>query len=85
MFPSLFCNLYLTDFDNRLADQNIPFVRFADDFLLFADNRVGAEKTLDFAGRLLKRLGLDLHPAKTRIVRSGPKVIFLGKRLPRRR
>ncbi len=80
----LFCNLYLTDFDNRLASRNIPFVRFADDFLLFADSRARAEKALEFAGRALGRLGLELHPDKTGIVRSGPAVRFLGQRLPRR-
>jgi len=81
----LFCNLYLTEFDNRLAEKNIPFVRFADDFLLFSADRAGATKALDYAGRLLQQLGLDLHPQKTKIVRSGPEVVFLGQRLPRRR
>ncbi len=81
----LFCNLYLTEFDNRLAEKNIPFVRFADDFLLFSADHAGATKALDYAGRLLHQLGLDLHPQKTKIVRSGPAVVFLGQRLPRRK
>ncbi|MFP7753717.1 reverse transcriptase domain-containing protein [Thermodesulfobacteriota bacterium B35] len=78
----LFCNIYLNTFDSRLARANIPFVRFADDFLLFADKRHRAETALAFAARELEKLGLRLHPEKTRIVRSSPQVIFLGKRLP---
>lgn len=78
----LFCNLYLTDFDNRLTQKNIPFVRFADDFLLFTENKSKAAKALTFAARSLQHLGLELHPEKTRIVRSSPEVIFLGEKLP---
>jgi len=78
----LFCNLYLHEFDCALASNNIPFVRFADDFLLFASHRSDAEKALAFAGRELERLGLQLHPEKTRVIRSSPKVCFLGEKLP---
>ncbi len=78
----LFCNLYLDRFDRALAGRNIPFVRFADDFLLFADSRARAGAALEFAGRELEKLGLQLHPEKTRVVRSGPGVRFLGEKLP---
>jgi RNA-directed DNA polymerase len=43
----LFCNLYLHQFDTAMAKAKIPFVRFADDFLLFAPARAQAEKALD--------------------------------------
>lgn len=79
----LFCNVYLHQFDVALAGADIPFVRFADDFLLFAAKRQKAEHALAFADKQLKRLGLELHPEKTGVVKSGPKVCFLGERLPR--
>ncbi|RUM40510.1 MAG: Retron-type reverse transcriptase [Desulfocapsa sp.] len=79
----LFCNLYLTGFDNALSKRNIPFVRFADDFLLFADKRDKAEKALAFASVELEKLGLNIHPEKTRIVKSSPGVRFLGEKLPK--
>jgi len=79
----LFCNLYLNQFDNALASKNIPFVRFADDFLLFANKHAKAEKAMNFAAVELEKLGLNLHPEKTRIVRSKPKIKFLGERLPK--
>ncbi len=78
----LFCNLYLHTFDMALAKANIPFVRFADDFLLFSRAKQDAVKAMQFAGKTLNELGLELHPQKTRIVRSSPAVIFLGERLP---
>ncbi len=35
---SLLCNLYFHSFDLFLEEQNIPFVRYADDTVLFADS-----------------------------------------------
>ncbi len=79
----LFCNLYLHQFDTALSKANIPFVRYADDFLLFATTRKQAENAMDFATQQLDQLGLMLHPDKTRVIRSGPQTCFLGERLPR--
>ena len=58
-------------------------MRFADDFLLFAPTEGKAEAARDFARAQLERLDLELHPEKTRIVSSGPEVIFLGHKLPK--
>lgn len=78
----LLCNLYMNRFDQALAGKHIPFVRFADDFLLFAETRKQAEKALAFAGKQLDDMGLALHPEKTRVIRSNRRVKFLGKPLP---
>lgn len=78
----LFCNLYMNEFDQAMSDAHIPFVRFADDFLLFADEQSKAEKALAFAGKKLAQMDLELHPSKTRVVRSSRKIIFLGEPLP---
>ncbi len=77
----IFCNIYLNQFDTRLSNANIPFVRFADDFLLFATNKSDAEKAKGYAQKQLEALGLELHPDKTRIVKSSPAVKFLGRPL----
>jgi len=79
----LMCNLYLHDFDQALSHANIPFVRFADDFLLFTDSEKNAHAAKDYAEKKLDKLQLKLHPTKTRVVKSGPNVIFLGQKLPR--
>jgi group II intron reverse transcriptase/maturase len=77
------CNLYLTEFDNALTANNMPFVRFADDFLVFAKTHKNAETGLAFVDKTLKKLDLNLNPEKTGIALAGPNVQFLGKRLPR--
>jgi len=79
----LMCNLYLHQFDTQLAKNNIPFVRFADDFLLFCTSKAEAEEALDFATVQLNKLDLTIHPNKTRIVRSSPRIKFLGEGLPK--
>lgn len=78
----LFCNLYMNDFDQAMSKANIPFVRFADDFLLFLTNEKQAMKARDYAKIQLEQLGLELHPQKTQVVRSDPEIIFLGQALP---
>jgi group II intron reverse transcriptase/maturase len=80
----LFCNLFMNEFDQALSNAHIPFVRFADDFLLFAIEQAQAEKAREFARKKLDELGLTLHPEKTRVVRSSRQVIFLGEALPQR-
>lgn len=78
----LYCNLYLHQFDACLAKKHIPFVRYADDFLLMLETREGAVTAEKYAAEQLSRLGLCLSEEKTQIVRCSPKVVFLGKALP---
>jgi group II intron reverse transcriptase/maturase len=78
----LMCNLFLHDFDQALSRANIPFVRFADDFLLFTDSKTNAQAAKAYAENQLGKLELKLHPEKTRVVQSGSQVIFLGQKLP---
>ena len=79
----LYCNLYLHDLDVAMAKRHIPFVRYADDFILQVETRGAAEAALQHTVEQLKLLGLRLNEKKTRIVRSSPEVVFLGKPLPR--
>jgi RNA-directed DNA polymerase len=76
------CNLHLHPLDCELERRGIRFVRFADDFVLLARSEKEAHAALQVADRRLRSLGLELHPDKTRVVRSGPRRRFLGKRLP---
>ena len=79
----LFCNLYLHQLDKALTARHIPFVRYADDFLLFAPTKAQAIQAMEYVKRVLDKLDLQLHPRKTQVVRSGPEVSFLGEKLPR--
>jgi RNA-directed DNA polymerase len=77
------CNLYLTWFDRFLTNSNLPFVRFADDFLVFTQTKKHALSALERVKTGLDKLDLELNHKKTRIVPSGPNVIFLGRKLPK--
>ena len=74
----ILCNFYLHELDVALAGKNIPFVRFADDFLLFAPDERRANEAMKFVDQKLKTMGLELHPDKTRVARSHRGLIFLG-------
>ncbi|MDS4030384.1 MAG: reverse transcriptase domain-containing protein [Candidatus Contendobacter sp.] len=78
----MLCNFYLHELDVALAGKNIPFVRFADDFLLFAPDERRANEALKFVDQKLKTMGLELHPEKTQVTRSHRRLIFLGLPLP---
>jgi group II intron reverse transcriptase/maturase len=75
------CNLYLHELDMALADKNVPFVRFADDFLLFAPDKSKAQGARNYIQQQLEVMGLALHPEKTQVVRSHGRLAFLGYRL----
>lgn len=76
------CNLYLDPLDRAWAASGIPFVRYADDFLLFLPDEATARRALEFTRRQLGKLDLELHPDKTRVIHAAGEVVFLGQRLP---
>ena len=76
------CNLHLHEMDMDLEEHNIPFVRYADDFIVFGHTEAQAQHALLHAQNSLERLQLQLHPEKTQIVETSQAVRFLGKRLP---
>jgi len=75
------CNLYLTEWDFAMSDKNLPFVRYADDFLVFARSKKEAIDAKQFIMKYLRRLKLELHPEKTHVTFCGPHITFLGRKL----
>jgi RNA-directed DNA polymerase len=74
----LLANIYLHSFDKMFQLSGIPgtLVRYADDFvILIRDN---GQAVVDWVHRKLTRLGLTLHPDKTRIVHAKEGFDFLG-------
>jgi group II intron reverse transcriptase/maturase len=74
----LLANIYLHSFDKMFEMSRIPgtLVRYADDFVVLV--RDNGEQTLERIRRMLSRLGLVLHPTKTRMVRAEEGFDFLG-------
>lgn len=65
----LLANIYLNELDWMLDDlEGIRFVRYADDFLIFAQTKENILKAEKETKKLLSELGLEISAKKTRIV-----------------
>jgi RNA-directed DNA polymerase len=65
----LLANIYLNRFDWEMAKRGHDTVRYADDAVVLCGNREEAERALADVRKMLEgKLGLRLHPEKTRIV-----------------
>ena len=74
----LLSNIYLHSFDKMFQLSGIPgtLVRFCDDFVILL--RRNAKQVLDLVRQMLEKLGLELHPDKTKIVHAEKGFDFLG-------
>ena len=72
----LLSNVYLHLLDkvwNKRHRKLGRLVRYADDFVVLCGSQANAEKSLEVIKELMGRMGLELHPEKTRLVEMGPK------------
>jgi group II intron reverse transcriptase/maturase len=74
----LLANIYLHSFDKmfQLSGISGTLVRYADDFVILL--RKNGQAVVEWVRRTLNRLGLTLHPDKTRIVHAKEGFDFLG-------
>lgn len=81
-FSPLLANVYLTSLDRAFEGLGSRFrlIRYADDFVVCVPTEADARAALALAAEVLGRLGLELHPAKTRVVGldQGQGFDFLG-------
>ena len=84
-------NIYLNKLDRIWAarcGQLGELVRYADDFVVMCGTASRAREALRRVGLVMDRLGLKLHPAKTRMVdlrRGKESFVFLGCTIRKRR
>jgi len=67
----LLANIYLTVLDRIWEDRCAhlgTLVRYADDFVVICQTKAAVEEARRRVGAVLVRLGLELHPEKTRLV-----------------
>lgn len=87
----LLANIYLNKLDRIWAarcSQLGVLIRYADDFVVMCATESGAREALRRIGLVMNRLGLTLHPAKTRLVdlrRGKESFVFLGCTIRKRR
>jgi RNA-directed DNA polymerase len=82
----MLANFYLHEFDRRMLERGFNLVRYADDFVVMCESELAAQQAHDFAKKILKMLGLDIHSldavdSKSRIGNfAKDHLIFLGVR-----
>jgi RNA-directed DNA polymerase len=78
----LLSNIYLHVFDEQMERAGFQLTRYADDWLLVCRTREEAERALASARAVLEgKLGLRVHPEKTRIVHVSQGFEFLGYKI----
>src|SRR5499427_7957181 len=76
-------NVLLTPFDREMRLRGYQLTRYADDWVVTCKSAAEASSAVDVAGRILKQLGVELHPQKTRIVQTRDGFEFLGYKIKR--
>jgi group II intron reverse transcriptase/maturase len=74
----LLSNILLTPFDREMRLKGYQLTRYADDWVVTCKSAAEARAAVEAAGRILKQLGVELHPQKTRIVHVQNGFEFLG-------
>lgn len=74
----LLCNVYLHPFDAAMEGRGRALVRYADDFVVLTHDERSARAALSRATAELERLGLAIHPQKTRITSFDEGFQFVG-------
>jgi len=74
----MIANLCLDVLDDRLLEEGLKMVRYADDFVVLTKGRKAAERAQALTEEVLASLRLRLNERKTRIVRFSEGFKFLG-------
>ena len=75
----LFANVYLDRLDHFVTEVlRAPYLRYVDDFALFADDEAQLAGWLERVEAFLARRRLSLHPVKTYVAATGTGATFLG-------
>jgi group II intron reverse transcriptase/maturase len=79
----LLSNILLTPFDREMRRRGYQLTRYADDWVITCKSVAEARAAVAAALRILKQLGVVLHPQKTRIVHVQQGFEFLGYKIKR--
>src|SRR5271166_3133030 len=74
-------NILLTPFDREMRLRGYQLTRYADDWVITCKSAAEARAAVNAASRILKQLGVELHPQKTRIVHVRYGFEFLGYKI----
>lgn len=74
----LMCNIYLHQLDAKMTCARWHYIRYADDFVVFAKTQAQIEHAMELVQNKLQDLKLEFHPVKTRISNFEEGFNFLG-------
>ncbi|WP_298572050.1 reverse transcriptase domain-containing protein [uncultured Aliiroseovarius sp.] len=75
----LLANMALHPLDMAFSFRDIPFVRYADDFVALGKSRKDVDRVRAVAQKVLRRRGLELNHEKTQIMKLSEGIHFLGQ------
>ena len=81
----LLSNILLTPFDQEMRRRGYQLTRYADDWVITCKSAAEARAAIAAATKILKQLGVELHPQKTRVVHVWQGFEFLGYKIKRGR
>ncbi len=79
----LLSNILLTPFDLEMRSRGYQLTRYADDWVITCESAAQARAALEQASRVLRRLGVQINPQKTRVVHVRHGFEFLGYKIKR--
>ena len=75
---AFYANLYLKDLDAHFCEAGIPYARYSDDIILFADTQEERDACAAYLHAFLEGHGLTINPAKESFAGPGDAWTFLG-------
>ena len=75
---AFYANLYLKDLDAHFCEAGIPYARYSDDIILFADTPEERDACVGTLRAFLESKGLTVNPAKESFSAPGESWTFLG-------
>lgn len=75
---AFYANLYLKDLDAHFCEAGIPYARYSDDIILFADTEEERDSHVSRLRAFLAERGLTINPAKESFFVPGDPWTFLG-------
>jgi integrase len=79
----LLSDILLTPFDREMRLRGYQLTRYADDWVITCKWAAETRSAVNAAHRILKQLGVELHPQKTRIAHVQHGFEFLGYKIKR--
>lgn len=75
---AFYANLYLKDLDAHFCEAGIPYARYSDDVILFADTQEELQGHIAYLRAFLDEYGLAINPVKESVSAPGEAWTFLG-------